>query len=308
MGANRTHQRPTVDVDLGGHLVSVAEGGLYDRFRMNTDLDEIERNPQVSSVEFFRQLPKTRVDSPIGPTLTPNFYYRISTARLIMLAPTSAIRAQIPRELDPLELIPGIGIVSVMLFRYDICDIDFYTELGVGVAVRAARHGALGVFDLVTDLKNESLHSFVLSLPVSSQIAQVRGRHGYGFPKWVGDLDVNIDQSRASAQLLNDDGSVDLRLSAPTPKQTKYQSSQRISTLSSYTTVNQAWHCTTSQINVLSAGRRMFPRGVDLQLGTGRVSEGIRSLRPTRTVQLEVMTEGQLALHMPVPTSVRHRT
>ncbi|NEE30552.1 acetoacetate decarboxylase, partial [Streptomyces sp. SID7982] len=100
---------------------------LYDRYRMNPDLDAIARDPRVSGVDFFRRLPKTKVDSPIGSTLTPNFYYTMSTARLTMLAPSKAIRTRLPEELAPLEIVPGLGIVSVMFFRYDVCDIDFYT-------------------------------------------------------------------------------------------------------------------------------------------------------------------------------------
>lgn len=123
---------------------------MYDRYRMDTDLDEVARDPRVSGVDFFRQLPRTRVDSVIGPTLTPNFYYRISTARLTMAAPSRAIRARLPKGLAPLEVVPGLGLVSVMFFRYDVCDIDFYTEAAVGVAVRPTRHGRLGFFDLVS--------------------------------------------------------------------------------------------------------------------------------------------------------------
>ncbi|MEB8338107.1 acetoacetate decarboxylase family protein [Streptomyces endophyticus] len=298
----------TVEVDLGGRLVTVPEGGLYDRFRMDTDLDEVERDPRVSSVDFFRRMPKNRVDSRIGPTLTPNFYYRISTTRLTMLAPTKAIRARLPRELDPLELAPGLGIVSVMTFRYDVCDIDFYTEAAVGVAVKPARHGGLGLLDLVTGLKNDCLHSYVLSLPVNTEIAQVRGHDGYGFPKWVAGLDVDIDTDRTSARLTNDRGGLDLALSAPTPKQTARPSGEHVSTLTSYTTIDGAWHSTTSQINMLSSGTTRFPRGLDLQLGQGRVSDDLRSLKPIRTIQLDVTTEGQLALHMPVPTSIQDRS
>lgn len=51
----------------------VPRDGLYDRYRMDTDLDEVARDPRVSGADFFRQLPKTRVDSRIGPALTPNF-------------------------------------------------------------------------------------------------------------------------------------------------------------------------------------------------------------------------------------------
>ncbi|MGI5218270.1 acetoacetate decarboxylase family protein [Nocardia sp. CA-290969] len=299
----------TVGVDLGGRLVAVPEGGLYDRFRMNTDLDEVAQDPRVSSVDFFRRMPKTRVDSRIGPTLTPNFYYRISTARLTMLAPSKAIRTRLPKELDPLEIVPGLGIVSVMAFRYDVCDIDFYTEAAVGIAVKPARHGGgLGLLDLVTGLKNDSLHSYVLALPVNTEIAQVRGHDGYGFPKWVTQLDVDIDTERTSARVANDQGGLDLALSAPTPKQTARPTGTHVSTLTSYTTIDEAWHSTTSQINTLASGTTRFPRGLDLQLGEGRMSESLRSLKPIRTIQLDVTTEGQLALHMPVPTSVQDRS
>ncbi|MFI7529449.1 acetoacetate decarboxylase family protein [Nocardia salmonicida] len=299
----------TVEVDLGGRLVTVPEGGLYDRFRMNTDLDEVAQDPAVSSVEFFRRMPKTRVDSRIGPTLTPNFYYRISTTRLTMLAPTKAIRARLPKELNPLEIAPGLGIVSVMAFRYDVCDIDFYTEAAVGIAVKPARHsGRLGLLDLVTGLKNDSLHSYVLSLPVNTEIAQVRGHDGYGFPKWVTQLDVDIDTVRSSARVANDQGGLDLAFSAPTPKQTARPTGTHVSTLTSYTTIDGAWHSTTSQINMLTSGTTRLPRGLNLQLGEGRMSESLRALAPIRTIQLDVTTEGQLALHMPVPTSVQDRS
>lgn len=297
-------QKETVEVDLGGRTVAVRKGGLYDRYRMKTDLDDIAQDPRVSGVDFFRRLPKARVDSPIGSTLTPNFYYAISTARLTMLAPSRAIRSRLPRELAPLEIAPGVGLVSVMFFRYDVCDIDFYTEAAVGLAVKPARHGRLGAFDLVTGLKNEHLDSYVLSLPVSTEIAQVRGHDGYGFPKWVTGLDVDIDPQRTEARVANDTGGTDLALHAATPRQSTYRSGERVGSLTSYTSINGAWHSTLSQTNVLSAGTTRLPRDIQLDVGEGRMADDLRSLKPIRTIQLDVMTQGQLALHMPVPTSV----
>ncbi|MFD5177819.1 acetoacetate decarboxylase family protein [Nocardia sp. NPDC058379] len=300
-------RQDTVEVDLGGRVVTVPEGGLYDRYRMQTDLDEVARDPRVSGVDYFRRLPKNRVDSRIGETYTPNFYYRMASARLTMLARSKAIRARLPRELAPLEVAPGIGLVSAMFFRYDVCDIDFYTEVGIGVAVRPARHGRLGFADLLTGLDTDHLDSYVFSLPVSTQIAQVRGHDGYGFPKWVTEVDVDIDATRTTARVADDNGDTDLSLSVATPAQTSYRSGDRVSSLTSYTTMDGAWFATLSQINLLSAGSASFPRGVDLRLGRGRLSEDLRSLAPIKTVRLDVTTEGQLALHMPVPTSVRSR-
>ncbi|MFD5359163.1 acetoacetate decarboxylase family protein [Streptomyces tendae] len=302
-----SNPRDIVKVGLGGREVAVPKGGMYDRYRMNPDLDAINRDPRVSDVDFFRTLPKTTVDSPIGPTLTPNFYYSISTARLTMLAPSRAIRTRLPEELSPLEIVPGLGLVSVMFFSYDVCDIDFYTEAAVGIAVRPARHGKLGFFDLVTGLKNEHLDSYVLSLPVSTEIAQVRGHDGYGFPKWVTELDVGIDDHRTTARVANDSGGVDLSLRANTPAQKAWLSGERVSSLTSYTKINGAWHSTLNQTNVLTAGTTRSTSGITLQLGEGRMSDDLRSLKPKRTLQFDVVTEGQAALHMPVPTSVQSR-
>ncbi|MFD5056331.1 acetoacetate decarboxylase family protein [Streptomyces tendae] len=302
-----SNPRDIVKVGLGGREVAVPKGGMYDRYRMNPDLDAINRDPRVSDVDFFRTLPKTTVDSPIGPTLTPNFYYSISTARLTMLAPSRAIRTRLPEELSPLEIVPGLGLVSVMFFSYDVCDIDFYTEAAVGIAVRPARHGKLGFFGLVTGLKNEHLDSYVLSLPVSTEIAQVRGHDGYGFPKWVTELDVGIDDHRTTARVANDSGGVDLSLRANTPAQKAWLSGERVSSLTSYTKINGAWHSTLNQTNVLTAGTTRSTSGITLQLGEGRMSDDLRSLKPKRTLQFDVVTEGQAALHMPVPTSVQSR-
>jgi hypothetical protein len=271
---------------------------------MHTDLDEVARDPRVPGVDFFRSLPKTAVESRIGPTLTPNYYYRMSVAQLAMLAPTRAIRARLPRELAPLELAPGLGLISAIFFRYDVCDIDFYTEAAVGIAVRPARHGGLGAVDTLAALGGDHLHSYVLCLPVNTEIAQVRGHDGYGLPKWDTNLDVDIDASRTSARVANDDGGTDLALSAATPAQHRYGSGERVSTLTSYTRFDDAWHATTSQTNVLASGRARLPRGLELEVGQGRMADDLRSLAPIRTVAFDVTTEGQLALHLPVPTSV----
>ncbi len=300
-----TAAHDTVEVELGGRTVSVPAGGLYDRFRMDTPLDEVAADPRVPGVDFFRALPKTRVDSPIGTTRTPNFYYAMSSARLTMLAPSSAIRRRLPEELAPLEVAPGVGLASVVFFRYDVCDIDFYTEAAVGVAVRPARHGGPGLADLASALGDDHLYSYVLSLPVDTEIAQVRGHDGYGFPKWVTDLDVDVDASRTTARVANADGGVDVALSARTPRQKSHASGERVSSLTSYTRREDSWFATLNQTNVLADGTALFPRGVDLALGEGRMSDDVRSLRPIRTIRFDVNTSAQAALHMPVPVSVR---
>ncbi|GGR50482.1 acetoacetate decarboxylase [Streptomyces cinereoruber] len=294
----------TVEVTLGERTVRVPAGGLFDRYRMQADLDEVAKDPRVAGVEFFRDQPKVEVRSRIGPTFTPNFYYAMSNARLTMIAPVRAIRRRLPRELEPLQIAPGYGLVSVIVFRYDVCDIDFYTEAAVGIAVKPARHGPFGAVDLAAALKNDHLDAYVLSLPVNTDIAQVRGHDGYGFPKWVTGIDVTIDDRTTFGRIADDAGGTDLELKTPTPRQTKHRTESAVSSMNSYTYFGGGWHTTYSQTNALSSGTRMFPRDVELTLGEGRLSDDIRSLRPVRNLRLDVMTSGQLALHMPTVVSV----
>lgn len=192
---------------------------------------------------------------------------------------------------------------SVVFFRYDVCDIDFYTEATVGIAVRPARHGRLGTADLLSTLSNDSMHAYVLSLPVNTEIAQVRGHDGYGFPKWVTDIDVDIDDRRTSARVAGDDGGTDIALDVDTPRQKRIPSGARVSTLTSYTQLGGGWNATLSQTNTLAVGSRLLPRVISLELGSGRMSDDVRSLKPIRPLRLDVFTECQNALHIPVPVS-----
>jgi hypothetical protein len=292
-----------VEVDLGGRKIVVPKGGLYDRYRMDTDLDAVAADPRVRSVEFFRTLPKTQVQSAIGPTQTPNFYYSMSKAQITFLAPMKALRSRLPGELDPLQIAPGIGLFSVVFFRYDVCDIDFYTEATVGIAVRPARHGKLATADLLSSLANDSMHAYVLSLPVNTEIARVRGRDGYGFPKWVTEIDVDINARRTAARVANDDGGIDIAIDVPTPKQKQVASGTQVSTLISYTELGGGWNATLSQTNTLAVGSKLLPRDGSLELGSGRLSDDVRSLKPITALRFDVFTECQNALHIPVPVS-----
>lgn len=231
----------------------------------------------------------------------------MSKAQLTYLAPTRALRSRLPRGLDPLQAAPGLGLFSVVFFRYDVCDIDFYTEATVGIAVRPARHGRVGTADLLSTLANDSTHAYVLSLPVNTEIAQVRGHDGYGFPKWVTDIDIDIDERRTTARVANDDGGIDIALDVATPGQKQIPTGKSVSTLTSYTELNGGWNATLSQTNNLASGSTVLPRDVSLKLGTGRLTDDVRSLKPIKTLRFDVFTECQNALHIPVPVSIPER-
>ncbi|MFT3865678.1 MAG: acetoacetate decarboxylase family protein [Solirubrobacterales bacterium] len=293
----------TVEVSLGEHVLSVPEGGYYDRYRMQADLDQVAEDPRVPSVDFFRSLPKRVVESPIGPTSTPNFYYAMRMVQIAMLAPVAAVRDRLPQGLAPLQPAPGLGLVVLALFAYDVCDVDPYDEVTVAIGVRPPRHGGPAELDFLQSRLSGTVYGYPLSLPVDTEIARVRGVHGYGLPKWRTDIDISLEP-RIVARVADDAGGTDIALDLPLPRQVPHPSGSKVRTTIALSRLDGVWHESRSILNLLSSGSSLLPRGVEITHGSGRLSDDLASLRPIRTLAVEATTSAQLALNMPVPTSI----
>lgn len=103
--------------------------------------------------------------------------------------------------------------------------------------------------------------------------------------------------------MANNDGGTDIALTVATPQQKTVPSGTSVSTLISYTQLGGARNATLSQTNTLTAGSRLLPRDINLELGSGRLADDVRSLSPIKPLRLDVATECQNALHIPVPIS-----
>lgn len=111
-------QKQFIEVEFGHHKVKVPQGGYYDRFRMNPDLDEVAKDPAAGNINFFRKIPKKRVESRVGPIWAPNFYYRTGNVQLLMLAPIEQLKKKLPSSLTALQPFPGYGVVALTFFTY----------------------------------------------------------------------------------------------------------------------------------------------------------------------------------------------
>ena len=294
----------TTEVELGGHRLRVPAGGYYDRHRMRAGLDEVARDPAVPSVAFFRSLPKRVVESPIGPTATPNFYYAIRMAQVGLLAPIGAVRRRLPDALEPLQPVPGFGLVALVFYAYDVCDIDLYNEATVAIACRPPRHGGPAALDVAQGALGGTTYGYSLALPVTTEIARVRGVHGYALPKWRTAIDVAHDARTFRGRVAGDAGETDVELSLPLPRLRAHRPGAAVRTTVALSRIDGAWHETRTLFHALSSGARALPRGVRITTGRGRMSEELAALGPVRPVLAEVITSGQVALNMPVPVSV----
>ncbi|WP_196485641.1 acetoacetate decarboxylase family protein [Burkholderia multivorans] len=285
-------------VEFGTHKVEVPAGGYYDRYRMNPDLDEVARDPAAGNIDFFRRIPKRLVASTVGPTWAPNFYYRSSHVQLLFLAPADRLRAMLPMPLEPLRAYPGRGLVALTFFSYAVCDNDPYDEVSVAVVVR--RPGARGphALELLDSMRRRSFHAYVLALPVTTEIARVRGLYGYQLPKWRTEIGVSIGAD-VKASIAGPDGKADLTLRAPLPVLRDVPSQSHMATATMVNQIDGEWHQTRVQTNMLSFAQRLFPRDVRLSRHGGPLSQLLDGLGASTVLRMDVVKDAQVVLNMP---------
>lgn len=291
------------EVAFGTHQVEVPAGGYYDRFRMNPDLDEVARDPAAGNIDYFRRIPKQLAASRVGPTWAPNFYYRTSSVQLLFLAPLARLRATLPVPLEPLQALPGRGLVALSFFSYAVCDNDPYDEVSVAVVIR--RPGARGphALELLDSMRRRSFFAHVLALPVTTEIARVRGVHGYQLPKWRTGIEMDLGRE-VQARIAGPMGAPDLALSAPLPALREAAPQSRMATTTMVHLVDGKWHRTSVQANTLSFAQRLFPRDVKLQRNGGPLSQLLDGLGAATIVRLDVVKDAQLVLNLPTPLHV----
>lgn len=293
-------ERRFTQVNYGPYSVPVLEGGYYDRFRMNPNLDEVARDPAAGNVDFFRRIPKQQVPSRVGLTWAPNFYYRTSNVQLLMQAPLARLRAMLPAPLEPLRALPGTGLVALTFFSYAACDNDPYNEASIAVVIR--RPGAKGspMRELLSSMRRRNFCAHVLALPVTTEIARVRGVQGYQLPKWLADIDVSMDDEvRACAY--GPHGKPDLSVRSPLPVLERVTPQSHMSTTTMVHMIDGAWHRTIVQTHTLAFAQRLFPRDVELLRQGGPLSQLLDGLGASRIVRYDVIKDAQVVLNMPTP-------
>lgn len=287
------------EVEFGQQKVKVPKGGYYDRFRMNSNLDEVAQDPAVGNIDFFRKIPKQMVESRVGLVWAPNFYYRTSNVQVLMLAPLKQLRKKLPAPLEPLQAFPGFGLVAVTFFTYAVCDNDPYNEASVAIVVRNPNAKGLNALELLNSIRQRHFYAHVLALPVDTEIARVRGVYGYQLPKWLTEINVDINPTNIYADLKGTSGQLDLSLSTQTPELKHVKSESRMNEATMLHQVDNKWHQTLVQSNTLAFAQKLLPRNVKLVRHGGPVSQLLDELGASKILRLDVVQDAQVVLNLP---------
>lgn len=290
---------------FGPHEVNVAADGYYNKYHMQPNLDEISNDIDNSpNIDYFRAIQKRLVDSRVGREISPAFYYRMSNVQLLFAAPIAKLQAELPPQLEALQIVPGLyGLVALTFFSYDVCDNDPYKEVSIAIVVRNPGEKGLHLTELIRSARNRSFQGYVLALPVTTELARVRGVEGYQLPKWLTPIEVHIGDKEVRADVTDaETGQQDISLSMPTPIYKAVGSKTNESVTTSLNEIDGKWHRIRIVLNPLRFSQQLFPRNVVVTRSpNGRVSTILNRLGASRAVRVEVIKEAQMVLHLPEP-------
>ncbi|MDS7968036.1 acetoacetate decarboxylase [Acinetobacter sp. V117_2] len=293
------------EVEFGQQKVKVPKGGYYDRFRMNPDLDKVAQDPAAGNINFFRHIPKKIVESRVGSVWAPNFYYRSANVQLLMLAPIKQIKAKLPAALTPLQLFPGYGLVAVTFFTYSVCDNDPYNEVSIAIVVRKPNARGPHIAELMKSMRQRHFYAHVLALPVDTEIARVRGVYGYQLPKWLTQIDVEINSKEVQAHIFDINGKLDLSLKTAVPTLKRVDSETHINKATMLHVVDGKWHQTEVQSNILSFAKKLFPKEVRLVKNEGPLTKLLNELGASKILRLDVIEDAQVVLNLPTVINLK---
>jgi len=128
------------------------------------------------------------------------------------LVPAAAVKRLLPAGLTPLQTIPGRATCTIVGVDYREGDLGQYHEVGVCFLLRPSNGSRL---DLLSMVRNQA-PAYIHRLPVTTSFSCEAGRHIWGFPKDVMDIDfADTDTDATRTVTLRDGGRLVLQLSAP---------------------------------------------------------------------------------------------
>ena len=300
---NPAASQPVI-IDIAGHAVPVAGGGLYDRFRSNPPLSVIASEAPDVDLSWFKGIQKEKVA--IGfDSYSPNFYYKNRKITAVFTADLARLKELMPedilKQVQPLQVWPGRGAVALTAYAYEYCDNDSYNEISLAIVTNKPGTASFGPLTLLGQSLSNDFWGYVLKLPVNTELARVRGVVGYNLPKWLTGIDLQETQTSISFAVTDSaTGQLDFVFEG-----------KKLGNLS-----HTAEVVTNSFTNKDSAGKLTYGYAVSrqlrhaastgaestsLKLGDGSFSLYLKSLKLGKMMKYEYVPEFQGALYAPKP-------
>lgn len=172
-------------------------------------MDTLRKDP-------FFNVPTQIISTPYGEVEQPTMYFDCSAVTAMFTTDYEWAAG----TLAGLELKPGLfvgrkAVVGLIFYEYRSTSIGAYNEVGFGMpTLPMNRSVPLGGWrDMFGNSESRRLGNYILSLPVTSEIACKSGVEFFGYPKFITQLPFHLDQHSFHGQVLDPQGALIAELS-----------------------------------------------------------------------------------------------
>jgi hypothetical protein len=139
-------------------------------------------------------------------TELPIVYRRARAYILALPAKTRDLASLLPDpRLTPVEVWPGTAVLTAVAFDYADTSIGPYREAALSIPCRWRHPGRIPLLPLLLEKRLADVGHWVQLLPVTTQVANDAGRSLWGYPKFVGRIDIEHGSSHMRCQVFDDD-------------------------------------------------------------------------------------------------------
>ncbi len=151
---------------------------------------------------FFSGVEQTDISLEDEIIKLPVFYRKARAFMATFPASIFSLKRLLPDpRFTPAQVFPGMGLVALAAFEYYDTDIHAYNEFSISIMLNNPHMLKMPGYNILMQLLEFNLYTYILHLPVTTEIALRGGIDLYNYPKFLASIDFSDTEERIICDL-----------------------------------------------------------------------------------------------------------
>ncbi len=252
--------------------------------------------------KFFCGIDQKEITFGDYKTRAPLFMQKVHLMGGIFLADYDAVRRFVPSIYHPIKVLFRKALVSINAIEYGETDVGPYNEVAISVLISPPDGPFPFIVREITSTLMKSFHSYVLELPVDTDISVQGGREIFDFPKFLTDISFR-DVGGHRICTLREKESLDLILEIECRTIKIYYHPQNGSlntmTINTYPPSGETSKRGRVHINHIEKGMKFFLPYTSIRFGKHKLANRLRELNIGHSIMYIFSPQSEAILSIP---------
>jgi hypothetical protein len=241
--------------------------------------------------DFFKDTPKKILDMKGQPAEFPALYYDFRFMNCMFNVKVNRLKKILPHpQFKPIQMWPGTGMLAVCFFEYRNTSIGPYNEVAISVPINFAPAAFLDKHSALSAMRKKIFPFYVHHLPVTTEIAREGGVYFFNFPKFVAKIDFKERDDFYEVTLKEGDDLILKMFSKKLPLNRSESFEFHTFSLDEKTIMHSL-----AEVYAPKFGQKTLGRCGELELGSHRISEELKSLELSKSAWSGFCGDGTMA-------------